>query len=86
MSSVIDRLRVRPRAGRDGYVFCSEDRYWFQPRYTEGKCPLCGAVALGGAPAPPLLVRMDRSWFGVAAFALVSLLMSALVLFTYFEG
>lgn len=29
---------------------------------------------------------MDRSWLGVALFTLVSLGMSALVLFMYFEG
>jgi hypothetical protein len=71
---------------REGYVFCTDDRFWFRPAYTEGKCPLCGKVAPGGAPPPPLLRRMDRSWFGVAGLALESLGMLALVLFMYFRG
>ena len=86
MSGAAGRVRARPRERRDEYAFCPDDRHWFRPAYTAGKCPLCSAVAPGGAPPPPLLVRMDRSWLGVALFTLVSLCMSALVLFTYFEG
>ena len=80
------RLLARPRERRDEYAFCPEDSYWFRPAYRAGKCPLCGAVAAGGAPPAPLLVRMDRSWLGVALFTLVSLAMSVLVLFMYFSG
>ena len=68
------------------YAFCANDQYWFRPSYTDGKCPLCGEVAPGGAPPPPLSVRMDRSWFGLAFLTLVSVGMSALVLVMYFEG
>lgn len=80
------RLLARPPERRDEYALCPDDGYWFRPAYTAGKCPLCGAVAPGGAPLPPLLVRMDRSWLGVALFALVSLCMSVLVLFMYFKA
>ena len=80
------RLLARPRRRVDEYAFCPEDRYWFRPSYTGGKCPLCGAVAPGGAPPLPLLLRMDRSWVGLALFAFVSLGMSALVLFMYFAA
>jgi hypothetical protein len=86
VSGAAGRLLARPRERGDEYVLCLEDGYWFRPAYTAGKCPLCGAIAPGGAPPPPRLVRMDRSWLGVALFTLVSLGMSALVLFTYFEG
>ena len=86
VSGTAGRLLARPRRRVDDYAFCSDDRYWFRPSYTGGKCPLCGAVALGGAPPPPLFVRMDRSWIGLALFTLVSLGMSALVLFMYFEA
>ncbi|HET8892744.1 MAG TPA: hypothetical protein VFM96_01420 [Gaiellaceae bacterium] len=86
VSRTAGRLLARPRGRVDEYAFCAEDRYWFRPAYTKGKCPLCGAVAPGGGPAPPLLVRMDRSWIGLALFTFVSVGMSALVLFMYFAA
>jgi hypothetical protein len=79
-------LLARPRERHDGYVLCPEDSFWFRPSYTEGKCPLCGMVAPGGAPPLPLLRRIDRSWLGLALLALESLGMMALVLFMYFEA
>jgi hypothetical protein len=90
MSSVgtaVGRLLARPRRDHDGdgYVFCSEDAFWFRPEYTDGKCPLCGEV-VAGAPALPLLLRSDRSWLGLAFLALESLGMLALVLLMYFKG
>jgi hypothetical protein len=86
VSGAAGRLLARPRGRRDEYAFCPEDGYWFRPTYTEGKCPLCGKVVPGGAPPPPLLARIDRSWLGLALLALESLGMMALVLFMYFES
>ena len=93
MSSVADavrgaagRLRARPRGRPDGYAFCRADGFWFRPSYTEGRCPLCGEVAPGGAPPLPLSRRMDRSWFGMAALTLESVGMLTLVLLMYFRG
>jgi hypothetical protein len=80
------RLHAPPHGHRDGYAFCPEDRFWFRPAYTEGKCPLCGMVAPGGAPPRPLLARIDRSWLGLGLLALESLGMMALVLFMYFTA
>ncbi len=85
VSAAAGRLPARSR-NRDGYALCAEDGFWFRPSYTGGKCPLCGEVAPGGAPPAPLLVRMDRSWLGLAGLALESLGMLALVLFMYFRG
>ena len=79
-------MLARPRGRHEDYAFCPDDRYWFRPTYTEGKCPLCGKVVPGGAPTPPLLARIDRSWFGLGLLALESLAMMALVLFMYFES
>jgi hypothetical protein len=86
MSSFAERLRPRAQARHEDFVFCPEDRYWFRPAYTEGKCPLCGEIAPTGMPTPPLLQRMDRSMLGLAGLALESLGMLALVLFMYFNG
>ena len=71
---------------RDDYALCPEDGYWFRPRYTDGKCPLCGRVVAGGAPEPPLFARVDRSWFGLGFLALESLGMIVLVLVMYFDA
>lgn len=80
------RLLARPRGSHDEFVYCSVDGFWFRPAYTDGRCPLCGDVVPGGAPPPPLLARVDRAWLGLAALALVSMAMSALVLLMYFKG
>lgn len=85
VSDAAGRLRPRPRE-RDDYAFCQADGFWFRPSYTEGRCPLCGEFAPGGAPPAPMLVRMDRSWLGMAGLALESLGMLALVLFMYFNS
>lgn len=87
MSSV-GRLIARPQRRHEGFAFCAEDRFWFRPSYTEGRCPLCGEPAAGGAPPLSLWARAgaDRSWFGLGALALESLAMLALVLFMYFKG
>ena len=85
VSGAVSRLLTRPHERRDGYVLCAEDGFWFRPSYTEGRCPLCGAVAPGGVPPVPMMRRMDRSWLGVAVLALESLVMLALVLFMYFK-
>jgi hypothetical protein len=86
VSGAAGRLRARPDRPRDAYAFCPVDSFWFRPSYTEGKCPLCGTVAPGGAPPLPLVRRIDRSWLGIAGLALESLGMLALVLFMYFKA
>jgi len=86
VSGAAGRVLARPGRDRHGYAFCQEDGFWFRPSYTEGKCPLCGEVAPGGAPPLPRLLRTDRSWLGMAGLALESLGMLALVLFMYFKG
>lgn len=86
VSGAAGRLLARPQARRDGYAFCREDNFWFRPSYTEGRCPLCGEVAPGGAPPLPLLLRIDRPWLWMAVLVLESLGMLALVLLMYFKG
>jgi hypothetical protein len=86
VSGAAGRLLARPRGRSDDYAFCRKDAFWFRPSYTEGKCPLCGEVAPGGAPPLPLMLRTDRSWLGMAGLALESLGMLALVLFMFFRG
>lgn len=88
VSDAADRLlrQRRPRERHADYAFCAEDGYWFRPAYTDGKCPLCGKFAVGGAPPVPRFARLDRSWYGWGALALESIGMLVLVLFMYFKG
>ena len=85
VSGAAGRVLPRPRARTDGYAFCPDDRYWFRPSYTDGKCPLCGEVAPAGASSTSRLARIDRSWLGIGGLALESLAMVGLVLFMYFR-
>jgi hypothetical protein len=71
---------------QDEYEFCAEDRFWFRPAYTDGRCPLCGEGAPGGAPELPLMLRADRFSLGMFGVALVSVAMSAFVLVMYFHA
>lgn len=86
VSGAAGRLFARPQARREDYAFCATDNFWFRPSYTEGRCPLCGEVAAGGAPPAPRSRLAGRSWLGLAGLALESLAMVVLVLFMYFKG
>jgi len=79
------RVRGQLRRRQERYVVCPVDGFLFRPLYTSGVCPLCGATPGPEEPPPlPYLVRFDRFRTGVFALALVSAVMSALVLYTYF--
>lgn len=86
VSGAADRLRARPDEHREGYAFCADDNFRFRPAYTNGRCPLCGAVAPGGAPPARRARLAERSWLGLAGLALESLVMLTLVLVMYFRG
>jgi hypothetical protein len=74
------------RGRHDHYALCPQDRQWFPPLYTEGKCPLCGEATPGEEESLPLLLRVDRFDLGLAALAVSSLAMVVLVLFMYFRA
>lgn len=84
--STVARLLTRKPDVTEDYAFCREDGFWFRPAYTEGKCPLCGAVAPGGAPPLPRWLQLDRSWLGLGVLALESIAMLTLVLFMFYRG
>lgn len=80
------RVLAWPQERREGYAFCRGDRFWFRPAYTEGRCPLCGEPAPGGASPLPLFLRIDGPWLWMAGLVLQSLAMLTLVLLMYFKG
>ena len=50
---------ARLRKRRPARAFCELDGWSFDPRYTEGRCPICGWVA-PGAPEAPLWLTLAR--------------------------
>ena len=77
---MIARLRLgrMPRlqpAGRPARVHCEKDDWTFDPRYTNGKCPICGWQPEGAPSVPRWLALVNRAdWEMVGLFALVDLL------------
>lgn len=60
----------RPRRG-GGLAYCEEDSWKFDPRYTQGRCPICGWAPPGAPDAPRWLRaanRMDWEMFGLFMF------------------
>ncbi len=76
---MIAHLRLR-KLGRSDHsrpkrhgrlVYCEADNWKFDPRYTQGKCPICGWAPEGVATAPgwlKLANRMDWEMFGLFMF------------------
>ena len=61
---------------------CETDAWSFDPRYTQGRCPICG-WAPDGAPAAPrwlaLVNRMDWQMIGLVFFADLLVLLGLIV-------
>jgi hypothetical protein len=62
----LNRLRrTRPAAAR---AYCELDRWSFDPRYTQGRCPICGWAPEGAPNYPRWLLlanRIDWELFGL---------------------
>ena len=76
----LTRLRRTGRVTAGAY--CELDRFEFDPRYTLGRCPICG-WAPDGAPAYPgwmrLARRIDWELFGLFLLADVLLILGLVV-------
>ena len=69
---MIAKLRQPPRSAR---AYCEADRWSFDPRYTQGHCPICGWTPEGAANAPGWLALVNRvDWDIVGLFLLVDVL------------
>lgn len=73
--SVIERVP-------DERVTCPNDGWSFAPRYTDGRCPLCGWAADVDV-TPPRFAQIDWFWPAMAAMGVVSVLMGILVVLAY---
>ena len=75
-----------PPVTRAGYALCADDRFWFRPAYTDGKCPLCGEYATGGVPELSWWARIDRMTIAMTALVVAAVAMTVLVLVTYYKA
>lgn len=69
------------RRGREPQAVCPVDDWAFTPRYTEGRCPLCGWEAPAGVE--PTRGGDDWFWAGMAILVAVSVAMGVLVVLAY---
>jgi hypothetical protein len=63
-------------------AFCEADRWVFDPRYTQGCCPICGWAPAGVPTAPRWLRianRIDWELFGLFALADVLIVLGLVV-------
>jgi len=87
---VIAHLKLRKLRGSDHsrpkmrgrLVYCETDKWNFDPRYTQGKCPICGWAPEGVPSAPrwlKLANRMDWEMFGLFMFFDLLVLLALIV-------
>ena len=61
---------------------CPNDGWTFAPRYTDGRCPLCGWESDVDVTPPPF-AQVDWFWPALIALGVVSVLMGVLVVLAY---
>jgi hypothetical protein len=82
--SVISPVALRRPAVK---AYCELDDWTFDPRYTDGKCPICGWTPENSPVAPLWLTWFRRvEWDLVGLFALFVLLTFIGVLVAYAAG
>ncbi|TMD10525.1 MAG: hypothetical protein E6J02_00820 [Chloroflexi bacterium] len=84
--SALSHIVLR-RTARSSRAYCELDRWSFDPRYTDGVCPICGWAPAGAAAAPRWLRWFRRvEWDLVGLFALFVALTFVGVLVAYAAG
>ena len=69
---MIARLRLPTTRQR---LQCKEDGWSFDPRYTQGRCPICGWAPEGAPNAPAWLAMVNRmDWQMIGLCLLVDVL------------
>jgi hypothetical protein len=67
----------------DAKAICPVDSWAFRPRYTDGRCPLCGWEPPGVVVRLPLSRRVDAFGWLTVSFVLASVAMVVLVALVY---
>lgn len=74
------RLWRSPRESNRAY--CELDKWSFDPRYTNGRCPICGWAPAGAPTAPVWLMvarKVDWQLFGLFALAILLVVLGLMV-------
>jgi len=84
LSEVTRRAKaaVRPRAGNQVRAYCELDQWSFDPRYTEGRCPICGWEPPGAPKAPAWLMlarKFEWELTGLVLLLVVLVILGVLV-------
>jgi hypothetical protein len=67
--------RIHRAERRPSRALCQTDRWSFDPRYTQGRCPICGWEPEGAPNAPRWLALANRlDWDMVGLFLLTDVL------------
>lgn len=68
-------------------VHCEVDDWTFDPRYTQGRCPICGWVPEGAPAAPRWLALVNRvDWDVVGLFLLADVLVLLALIVAHAAG
>lgn len=73
---------LRPLRRRPSRAYCELDSWSFDPRYTDGKCPICGWAAPDAPNAPMWLIlarHFEWQLAGLAALMVVLALLAVAV-------
>lgn len=72
---MIARLRlpgVKQAQRRPTGAYCEADRWSFDPRYTQGRCPICGWAPEGAPRAPRWLALANRVDWDIVGLLLLT--------------
>jgi len=60
---------------KSGRAYCELDRWSFDPRYTDGRCPICGWTPPGAQSAPFWLVMARKFEWELAGLVLLTVVL-----------
>ena len=82
MSEVVRGAKAVSRPRAPVRAFCELDQWSFDPRYTDGRCPICGWVPPGAPRAPAWLVvarKLEWEVTGLVLLLVVLVILGAVV-------
>ena len=68
---MIASKRLRSPRPASAHAYCELDRWSFDPRYTQGRCPICGWAPDGAPPYPRWLALANRVDWELAGLLLL---------------